>query len=94
MIHPNPSQTPDVSDSSVRSPNMVGSCPICGRPLPANQTACSPKCRAARSRQRQEAKREERDAKMRLLLTEALGLLSDVNAPHGTAKETGSSPDH
>ena len=81
-----PTTTPHHSPGSVRTPIMVASCPICGAPLTGRQTVCSAKCRIARSRRRREAKQQERDAKVRLLLTEALELLSE-------AKQTGSSPD-
>ena len=63
---------PEVSLASVRTPSVIASCPICGVPLTGRQTVCSPKCRIARSRQRREATRQERDAKVRLLLSEAL----------------------
>ena len=81
MTDGKPTPTPDDRSGSVRTPIMVASCPICGAPLTGRQTVCSAKCRIARSRQRR-----ERDTKVRLLLTEALGLLSE-------AKENGSSPD-
>jgi predicted nucleic acid-binding Zn ribbon protein len=90
MTHP----TPDHSPESVRTPPVVPSCPICGKPLKGNQTVCSPKCRIERFRRKREANQREREAKVRLLLTEALGLLSEVNAPHGEAEGTGSRPDH
>ena len=86
MTDGKPTPTPDDRSGSVRTPIMVASCPICGAPLTGRQTVCSAKCRIARSRQRREAKQRERDTKVRLLLTEALGLLSE-------AKENGSSPD-
>jgi predicted nucleic acid-binding Zn ribbon protein len=54
---------------------MVASCPICGGPLTGKQTVCSGKCRIERSRRRREAKQTERDAKLRVLLREALELL-------------------
>jgi hypothetical protein len=50
--------------------------------LTGKQTVCSGKCRIMRSRQKREAKQADRDAKVRLLLTEALGLLED-NGGHG-----------
>jgi predicted nucleic acid-binding Zn ribbon protein len=73
-----PHSTPEHSPSSVRTLSIVVSCPICGRPLQGRQTVCSAKCRIARSRQKHDAKRRDTDAKVRLLLTEALGLLRDV----------------
>lgn len=73
--------SPERSPSSVRTPTMVPSCPICGEPLQGRQTVCSAKCRITRSRQRREAKRDDRDAKVRLLLREALGLLEPQKDP-------------
>jgi predicted nucleic acid-binding Zn ribbon protein len=78
MPHP----TPDRSPGSVRTLSMVASCPICGAPLQGRQTVCSAKCRIARSRQKRQVKLRERDVKVRLLLTEALGLL-EGNGGHG-----------
>jgi predicted nucleic acid-binding Zn ribbon protein len=64
--------TPDHCSSSVATPLVVPSCPVCGRRLTGKQTVCSPKCRIKRSMQRREANRQqvilERDAKIRLLL--------------------------
>ncbi len=82
-----PTPTPDLSPQSVATPSMVASCPVCGRLLTGRQTVCSGRCRIQRSMARRKAKQRERDAKVRLLLTEALGLLSE-------AKDTGSGPDH
>ena len=72
--------------SSVRTPEMVP-CPICGTPLTATQTVCSPKCRTKRARNRHEAQRRERDAMVRLHLrtaieaaTEALAMLREKGA--------------
>jgi hypothetical protein len=48
--------------------------------LTGRQTVCSAKCRIARSRQKHDAKRREKDAKVRLLLNEALEVLK---APSG-----------
>lgn len=77
---------PDLLPESVRTPPVIPSCPICGRPLKGKQTVCCGKCRIERSRRR-EAKQRERDAKVRLLLTEALELLNE-------GKERGSSSDY
>jgi predicted nucleic acid-binding Zn ribbon protein len=68
---------PDLSLSSVRTPSVIPSCPICGQPLRGRQTVCSSKCRIARSRQRHERAQVELDARVRLLLTEVLALMQD-----------------
>ena len=70
-----PQSSPDLTAGSVRTPSVLPSCPMCGTPLTGRQTVCSAPCRMARSRQRREQVQAERDAKVRLLLTEALGLL-------------------
>jgi predicted nucleic acid-binding Zn ribbon protein len=69
--------TPEQRPSSVRTLSVVPSCPICGVPLTGRQTVCSGKCRIMRSRQKREAKQTDRDAKVRLLLTEALQVLKE-----------------
>ena len=69
-----PSATPDSTPDHCPGP-VVLSCPICGVPLQGRQTVCSPKCRIAKSRKRREGELQERDAKVRLLLMEALQLL-------------------
>lgn len=76
-----PHATPDLSPGSVRTPLASPLCPLCGTPLQGRQTVCSAKCRIARSRQTREAKRDERDAKVRLLLKEALALLDHEKEP-------------
>ena len=64
--------TPNLSPDSVATPL----CPICRTvPLHGKQLVCSPKCRIQKSMGRRAVKQAERDAKVRLLLTEALGLL-------------------
>ena len=68
--------TPDHSPQSVATPAIGPLCPICGVPLSGKQRVCSAKCRIQRSMRRRAAKQTERDAKVRLLLTEALGLLT------------------
>lgn len=60
---------------SVATPSVLSSCPICGTPLQGKQTVCSTKCRIQRSMRRRAVTQAERDAQVRLLLTEALGLL-------------------
>jgi predicted nucleic acid-binding Zn ribbon protein len=52
-------------------------CPACGKPLRHGQRACSGKCRAALSRQRQEQARQARDQEIRVLLESALRRLSE-----------------
>ena len=79
MTDGKPTPTPDDRSGSVRTPIMVASCPICGRPLKGKQTVCSGKCRVAKWRRDRDDKLKERDAKDRLLLTEALGLLTETN---------------
>jgi predicted nucleic acid-binding Zn ribbon protein len=64
--------SPEHLPQSVRTPPVIPSCPICGEPLQGRQTVCSPKCRTERSRRKGEAKRRERDAQVRLLLTTAI----------------------
>jgi predicted nucleic acid-binding Zn ribbon protein len=64
-----PQSKPEVTPDSVRTPPVIPSCPMCGHPLQGRQTVCSAKCRIARSRQKHEAKRREKDTKVRLLLT-------------------------
>ena len=72
MTNPKPTMPLDHSPKSVATPSVVPSCPICGRPLKGRQTVCSARCRIQRSMRWREAKQRERDAKVRLLLTEAL----------------------
>jgi len=72
MPDPKLTPTPDHRPGSVRTPIMVASCPVCGRPLTGKQTVCSPRCRIQRSMERRQAERRERDASVRLLLTTAL----------------------
>jgi len=74
MPQPKPEHRPD----SVRTPRVVPFCPICGTALSGRHTVCSGKCRIARSRQPRAAKQTERDAKVRLLLTEALTLMESL----------------
>jgi predicted nucleic acid-binding Zn ribbon protein len=76
-----PMSTPELSTGGVHTPTVVPSCPMCGVPLTGKQTVCSGRCRVARSRQKYEAARRERDAKVRLLLTEALGVLEPHYQP-------------
>jgi predicted nucleic acid-binding Zn ribbon protein len=73
-----PASTPELTPSSVRTLPVVRSCPMCPTPLQGRQTVCSAKCRIARSRQRREAKRADRDAKVRLLLTTALEAVQEA----------------
>jgi predicted nucleic acid-binding Zn ribbon protein len=57
-------------------------CPVCHTvPLTGKQLVCSPKCRIQKSMATREAKRQNRDAKARLLLREALELLDDDEEP-------------
>lgn len=69
---------PEHSPQSVATLSMVPSCPICGTPLSGRQTVCSARCRVQRSMQRRAVKQTERDAKVRLLLREALDLLQEI----------------
>ena len=68
---------PGLPPESVRTPPVVSSCPVCGRPLTGKQTVCSPKCRIERSRRRRQAKQQARTAQVRLLLKEALRVLAE-----------------
>jgi predicted nucleic acid-binding Zn ribbon protein len=72
-------QTPKVSPQAARA--LLGASPVpsrrcpapgCGRVLEGRQTACSGKCRAMLSRQRQDEARQERDREVRALLEAAL----------------------
>ncbi|MBI5627526.1 MAG: DUF2116 family Zn-ribbon domain-containing protein [Candidatus Rokubacteria bacterium] len=69
---------PKVSPPGVRTPLRADPeaailCPVCGAaPLPGRQTVCSPRCRARRHRQRQEAAQRAREEGVRALLVEAL----------------------
>jgi len=67
--------SPEQRPGRVATLPSVPSCPICGVPLQGKQTVCSAKCRIQRSMGRRAATQTERDAKVRLLLNEALGLL-------------------
>ncbi|PYP38232.1 MAG: hypothetical protein DMD46_02635 [Gemmatimonadetes bacterium] len=72
-----PANRAEVPAAGVRTPlrgNGEGAtlCPICReRPLRGAQTACSPRCRARRHRQRQDEARRARDAEVRALLLTA-----------------------
>jgi predicted nucleic acid-binding Zn ribbon protein len=52
-------------------------CPVCGAPLIGRQTACSGKCRAARSRRRRAGALGARDARLRTLAAAILRELGD-----------------
>ncbi len=69
--------SPEQRPTSVATLPVIASCPICGAPLQGKQTVCSSRCRIQRSMVRRAAKQTERDAKVRLLLGEALGLLKE-----------------
>jgi hypothetical protein len=59
---------------------MICAAPDCGRSFEPRRTDhrfCSATCRLAGFQREREAKRRERDAKVRLLLGEALALLSE-----------------
>ncbi len=75
-----PIPTPDHQPDRVRTLSMVPSCPICGQPLRGRQTVCSGRCRIDRSRRRRSQKKNDQDAKIRLLLHEALHLLSETTS--------------
>ncbi len=77
MDDTNPTPIPDQRPMSVRALSMLPSCPVCGTSLTGKQTVCSPKCRAARARERRETDARERDAKIRLKLKEILQLLEE-----------------
>ena len=75
MSSPDHPPTPEHRSERVATPSMILSCPICGTPLQGKRTVCSPRCRIQRSMRRRAAMQQERDAKVRLLLREALSLL-------------------
>lgn len=61
-------------------------CATCGTPFEVRRKDhqfCSPKCRLVGFQQKREATRRERDAKVRLLLEEAVGLLPDQEGKDG-----------
>jgi len=59
-------------------------CPICGTALTGRQeSACSDRCRAARSRRRQTEGLAHRDRRVRELLEAALRVLARVDEPSG-----------
>ena len=72
--------TPDQRLPSVATPQggVPVYCPVCETvPLTGKQQVCSAKCRIQKSMTKRAAKRAERDAKVRLLLGEALELLNE-----------------
>lgn len=75
---------PNLSSGSVATPlpGLPVYCPICEKvPLQGKQLVCSAKCRIQKSMQTRAAKQAERDAKVRLLLHEALALLEPQKEP-------------
>lgn len=76
---PSPASNPENPATAARAPLVAipepAACPACARPLVGNQLACSARCRAALSRQRQVQAREARDREIRSLLARALRLL-------------------
>jgi predicted nucleic acid-binding Zn ribbon protein len=76
--------SPEHSPQSVVTPpaGLPVYCPVCHTvPLKGKQTVCSAKCRIQRSMATRAAKRRERDAQVRVLLTEALALLTPDKEP-------------
>ena len=76
--------SPEQRPASVATPpsGLPVYCPICETvPLHGKQTVCSAKCRIQRSMATRAAKRRNRDAQVRLLLTEALTLLDPDKEP-------------
>jgi hypothetical protein len=67
---------PDRTPESIRTLAVIPSARSVRTHLRGRQTVCSAGCRIARSRQRREARQEERDANVRFLLHEALRLLN------------------
>jgi len=62
--------------SGETAPRITPACPICGGPLHGRQTsACSDKCRAARSRQERARKLTERERRVQAYLLTALETL-------------------
>jgi predicted nucleic acid-binding Zn ribbon protein len=78
-----PKTTPLAHPRGVRAPaggDLLASprCPVCQKaPIHAGEEVCSPRCRAARSRQRKAEARRERDAEIRALLEAALEKLRE-----------------
>ena len=79
-----PSSTPEPGQKTARAP--LGGIPVasrrcpaegCGRVLTDRQRACSARCRASLSRQRQAAAQRRRDARLATLLHEAIALLEE-----------------
>jgi endogenous inhibitor of DNA gyrase (YacG/DUF329 family) len=65
-------------------PGAIGArrCPVCGRPLTGRQTsACSNRCRAAKSRRWIAEGRAQREQRVRDLLEAALRVLVRVDEP-------------
>ena len=79
-----PKPTSELTPESVATPSsgVPVYCPICEKvPLHGKQTVCSAKCRIQRSMATRAAKRRNRDAQIRLLLTEVLTLLEPEREP-------------
>jgi predicted nucleic acid-binding Zn ribbon protein len=57
-----PQSTPDLLPTSVATPPVVPSCPICETPLQGKQLVCSAKCRIQKSMATRAAKRVKRQA--------------------------------
>lgn len=82
-----PQTKPDPrSGSGLPLPNEgLTPCPGCQKPFQSRRTDhrfCSSKCRLIGFHQKQETQRRERDAKIRLLLIEVLGLLTPDESSH------------
>src|SRR5262249_58199390 len=93
-----PLRSPDRCPQGVRtlskpilldSPNL---CPVCQKvPLRGKQRVCAGKCRIARSRQRHESERQQRDQRARLLIRTAMEALQEARAlldPDSTSVDT------
>ncbi len=75
MLMPDPlpeSERAAVGPAVVGSPGVIAACPICGKPLTGRQrSACSDKCRAAKSRREQARKLTERECRVQTYLLTA-----------------------
>ena len=73
----NKSERAAVDASGVDSRGIIRPCPICGGSMTGRrQSACSDRCRAAKSRRKRAAAQAERDRGVRELLERALAKLN------------------
>ena len=66
----------------VGSGDAIRPCPVCGTPLRGRQTsACSDRCRAAKSRRQRSDAQKHRDRRLRELLEAAVRILARGDEP-------------